>query len=401
MKRHIIIHYNEIALKGGNRRYFETILIQNIQTFLQRDFPEMQFETKNLFGRILVSTSKSIDAEAENKITEILKLVFGIANFSFAWNFSRDLEEIQKNIWQIVKKEKLEKKLKTFRISARRSDKSFPLTSNQINQQIGSYLFLKLEKKFPKIKVSLKNPNLNCFIEITEKTSFVYFEKIKGAGGIPVSASGKALALLSGGIDSPVAAYFGMKRGVKIDFIHFHSLPFVSPASIEKVKQLAKITSRFQPSSKIFLVPFGNIQKEILINIPEKLRILFYRRLMMQISESIAKKEKYLALYTGESVAQVASQTLENIHATNEAVEILVLRPLIGFDKEDIIAKAQEIRTFETSIIPHQDCCTRFVPKHPETRAKIEEIKKAEKNLDIPKIIQSALKNMEIEKINQ
>ncbi len=399
MKRHIIIHYNEIALKGGNRKYFETILVQNIRDFLQRDFPQMEFETKNLFGRILVSTPTSIDTETENKITGILKLVFGIANFSFAWNFSRDLEEIQKNIWEIVKKEKLEKKLKTFRISTRRSDKNFPFTSNQINQQIGSYIFLKLEKKFPKIKVSLKNQDLNCFIEITEKTSFVYFKKIKGSGGIPVSASGKALALLSGGIDSPVAAHFGMKRGVKIDFIHFHSMPFVSPASVEKVKKLAKITAKFQLNSKIFLIPFGEIQKEIVINVPEKLRVIFYRRLMFQIAESLAKKERYLALYTGESVAQVASQTLENINAINESVQIPILRPLIGFDKEEIIAKAQEIGTFKTSILPHEDCCTRFVPKHPETRANLFQIKDIEKNLSISKYVISALQKMEIIKI--
>lgn len=399
MKRFIIIHYNEIALKGGNRKFFEHILVENIRAFLQRDFSENKFEVKKLFGRILIESLDEISTEMEIALTETLRTIFGIANFSFAWKFNRDVTEIKKNIWQIIKKGKLEKKLKSFRISARRSDKDFFLNSNQINQEVGNYIFPKLEKKIPKIKVDLKNPQLNCFLEITEKAAFVYFEKIKASGGIPVSASGKALTLLSGGIDSPVAAYFGMKRGVKIDFIHFHSAPFTSTDSIEKVKLLAKITSRFESGGKIFLIPFGEIQKEIMISVPEKLRILFYRRVMMQIAEAIAKRGKYLALYTGEAVAQVASQTLENITATNSAVSIPILRPLIGFDKEDIIAKAQEIGTFKTSILPHEDCCTRFIPKHPETRAKMSEIIAAEKNLDISKFIQTALVNMEIEKL--
>jgi thiamine biosynthesis protein ThiI len=399
MKQYIIIHYNEIALKGGNRRWFEGILVKNIQKFLHRDFPEIETETTRLFGRILVSLPKNMPVETEAKIIHTFKNIFGIANFSFAWKFSRDLNELQKNIWKIISDKKIKVKIKTFRISTRRGDKDFYLNSEQINQKIGSYIFLKLEKKFPKIKVKMKNPDLNCFLEITEKDSFVYFEKIKGAGGMPQGVSGKALALLSGGIDSPVAAYYAIRRGVRVDFIHFHSMPFVSPASIEKVECLAKIIGKFQLESKIYLVPFGEIQKELLLSIPEKLRVLFYRRLMLQISESLAKKEKYLALYTGESVAQVASQTLENINATNESVQIPILRPLIGFDKEDIISKAQEIGTFETSILPHQDCCTRFIPKHPETRAHIKEIKNAEKNLAISKIIQTALEKIETKKI--
>ena len=399
MNQCIIIHYNEIALKSGNRKFFENFLTRNIGKFLQRDFPQIEFKTERLFGRIMISSSKIIDAATQKKITNSLMNVFGIANFSFAWKLSRDLKEIEKNIWKIIQTNKLAGKIKTFRISARRSDKNIPLTSEQINQRIGGYLFSKLEKKIPKIKVCLKNPNLNCFVEITEKYSFIYFEKIKGASGMPQGVSGKALALLSGGIDSPVAAYYAIKRGVKIDFIHFHSMPFVSPASVEKVKQLAKIIGKFQLNSKIFMIPFGEIQKEILLNVPEKLRVIFYRRLMFQIAESLAKKEKYLALYTGESVAQVASQTLENINATNESVQITILRPLIGFDKEEIITKAQEIDTYETSILPHQDCCTRFIPKHPETRANLFQIKDIEKNLSVSKYIISALKEMEIIKI--
>ncbi len=399
MKQCIIIHYNEIALKGGNRKFFENFLTRNIGRFLQRDFPQIEFKTERLFGRIIVLFSKNIDIATRKKIAISLMQIFGIANFSFAWKLSRDLKEIKNNIWKIIQAHKLADKIKTFRISARRSDKIFPFTSEQTNQQIGNYLFLKLEKKLPKIKVKLKNPDLNCFVEITERDAFVYFEKIKGAGGMPQGVSGKALALLSGGIDSPVAAYYAIKRGVRIDFIHFHSMPFVSPASVEKVKHLAKIIGKFQLDSKIFMIPFGEIQKEILLNVPEKLRVIFYRRLMFQIAESLAKKEGYLALYTGESVAQVASQTLENINATNESVQIPILRPLIGFDKEEIIAKAQEIGTMETSILPHDDCCTRFVPKHPETRADLSKIKDVEKNLALSKYITFALQKKKIIKI--
>lgn len=399
MKQCIIIHYNEIALKGGNRKFFENFLTRNIGRFLQRDFPQIDFKTERLFGRIMISFSKSIDSATQEEITRSLMNIFGIANFSFAWKFSRDLKEIEKNIWKIIQTQKLADKIKTFRVNARRSDKNFPLTSEQINQQIGGYLFSKLEKKLPKIKVKLKNPDLSCFVEITEKDAFIYFKKIKGAGGMPQGVSGKALALLSGGIDSPVAAYYAIKRGVRIDFIHFHSMPFVSPASVEKVEYLAKIIGKFQLDSKIFMIPFGEIQKKILLNVPEKLRVIFYRRLMFQIAESLAKKENYLALYTGESVAQVASQTLENINATNESVQIPILRPLIGFDKEEIIAKAQEIGTMETSILPHEDCCTRFIPKHPETRANLIQIKDIEKNLAISEYVAFALQKMKIIKM--
>jgi len=213
---------------------------------------------------------------------------------------------------------------------------------------------------------------------------------------MPVGTGGKALVLLSGGIDSPVAAYYLLKRGVEVDFIHFHSMPYTSPASVEKVKRLTDIINKFQSGSKIFLVPFADIQKEIMMKVPEKLRVIFYRRLMMKIAEEVARKENYLALITGESVGQVASQTLENMKVIEDAVKLPVLRPLCGFDKEEIINIARRIGTFEISILPHDDCCTRFVPKHPETRARMEEVKQAEKNLEVKKMIKEVMGKIEI-----
>src|SRR3989338_9749285 len=287
---------------------------------------------------------------------------------------------------------------KTFRITAQRSNKNYPLISQEINEKIGKYILTKLRHRMSKSKVCVKltDPDINCHIEIIEKCAFIYLEKIPGPGGMPVGTGGKALALLSGGIDSPAAAYYLLKRGVRVDFIHFHSMPYTSPASVEKVKKLAGILNKYQSNSKIFLIPFADIQKEIMMKVPEKLRVIFYRRLMMKIAEEIAKKENYLALITGESVGQVASQTLENMKAIEDAVKIPVLRPLCGFDKEEIINKARDIGTYAISILPHDDCCTRFVPKHPEIRAKLNEVKQAEKNMEVKKLIKKSLDKMEI-----
>lgn len=379
---YIIIRYGEISLKGGNRRFFEEKLVANIKEKLNRELPGSFEYVKRISGRIIVKIKKNIP----HTKYYILNTIFGIYSFSFAVESSQDIKKLKKDCWEIIKNTKF----RTFRVTTQRSNKNYPLTSQKINEQVGAYIVKKSGTK-----VSLKKPQLNCFIEIVEKSAFVYLEKIPGSGGMPVGTGGKALALLSGGIDSPVAAYYLLKRGVSVDFIHFHSMPHTSPASVEKVKRLAGALNKFQSGARIFMVPFAETQRETIVGVPEKLRVIFYRRLMMQIAEKIAEKNNYLAVITGESVGQVASQTLENMRAVEEAVTLPVLRPLCGFDKEEIIEAAKKIGTFDISIEPHDDCCTRFIPKHPETRAKISEIKSAEKNMEVKKLVAKSLEKIE------
>lgn len=380
----IVCHYNEIALKGKNRTYFEKILVENIGRKIENEISPQAVEyIKRISGRIIIKPRENITKEK----FFILKDVFGITNFSFAQECSQDIQEIKETCWEILK----EKSFETFRITASRSEKNFFLKSDEINREVGGFIVEKNKKK-----VRLKNPDTECFIELVNEKAFIHADKHKGAGGLPVNSSGKALVLLSGGIDSPVAAYFALKRGVKVDYVHFHSLPYTSAASNDKVISLAKKLKKFQRKSKIFMVPLAPIQKEVLLKCPEKLRIILYRRMMLKIAEKIAQKNRYLAIYTGESVAQVASQTLENIFIINEAIKMPIFRPLIGFDKSDIIQKAQKIGTYEISILPHEDCCTRFMPNHPETRGKLTEVYLAEEKLDVDKLIEEALDNMEI-----
>ncbi len=387
----IICHYAEIGIKGGNRHYFEKILAKNIKEKLAKELPNNFKSIQRISGRILIKlTSKEIKTSL-TAYRLLLTTCFGIANFSFAYESEQDIKTLKKDCWELIKN----KKFKTFRITAQRSQKKFPLTSEEINREIGAYIVEKSGKK-----VNLNNSDINCFIEIVEKRAFIYLKKIKGPGGMPVGANGKALTLLSGGIDSPVAAYYALKRGVKTDFIHFHSMPYTSPASIKKVKDLARTLNKFQLTTKIYLVPLADIQEKIVSETPEKLRIILYRRMMLRLTENIARDKNYLALYTGESVGQVASQTLENINATEDAIKLPILRPLIGFDKEDIIEKAKEIGTYETSILPHEDCCTRFVPRHPETKANLREVYAAEKKLNIEKMTKEAAENIKTEIIN-
>ena len=265
------------------------------------------------------------------------------------------------------------------------------MTSQQINEQVGEAVINKLGKK-----VKLKDPELTLFIEIVDKLCFLYTEKVPGLGGLPVGVSSKAVSLISGGIDSPVASFLAMKRGVELVFVHFHAIPYVEKVSVDKVKQLVKLLAKYQTRPKLYLVPFGDIQKEILLKTQAKLRVVLYRRLMFKIAKEIAQKEKAKALITGENLGQVASQTMENMSVIGQAVEMSVFRPLFGFDKQEIIARAKEIGSYDISILPHQDCCSRFLPKHPETKAKLAEVEKEEANLNVDELINQALKNIAI-----
>jgi len=376
---YIICHYGEIALKGKNRKFFEEKLSQNIKLALG---PE--FFVKRISGRVIIKLKNNLNFEQKQEIEKKLKNTFGLVSFSFAKLCRQNIKEIKEEVVKGLK----DKDFTTFKIKAQRSEKRFPLTSQEINEQVGSFILNEIKR----VKVKLNNPDIICYIEIVEKYAFIYFEKISGQGGLPVGVSGKAISLLSGGIDSPVASWQAMKRGLEIVFVHFHALPYTSKASIEKIKDIVKTLKKFQPKTTLYLIPFADIQKEILLKAPAKLRVILYRRMMFKIAEKIAEKNKAKAFVTGENLGQVASQTLENITIVEKSTNLLILRPLITDDKIDIIKKAENIGTYKISILPQQDCCSRFLPKHPETRASLKEVEKAEKELNCQQLISSALK---------
>jgi len=387
---YVVCHYDEIGIKGRNRKVFEDRLIANIRTGLEIKAPGSFEYVRRISGRIIIKLSLK-EKKDTKKIEEVLSRIFGIAYFTFAASSPQDMDSIKAKTLGIMR----DKKFKTFRITSQRSKKDFHLTSQDINVEVGAYIIDNIKN----IKVKLEKPTINCFIEIADNFAFIYFDKINGPGGLPIGVSGKALLLVSGGIDSPVATYFLMKRGLEVSYIHFHSLPYTSQSSLDKVEKLISILNSFQHKSKAYFIPFSDTQKEIMLNVPDKFRIIFYRRFMFKIAEEVARKEKIAVLGTGESLGQVASQTVENLTATEDAVKILILRPLIGFDKKEIIKKAQEIGTYDTSIIPHEDCCSMFLPKNPETKANLKELKKAEKVFNIKKIIKESLKSIEVKKI--
>lgn len=382
----VICHYHEIALKGNNRKFFERRLISNIKSFLPKDY--FQF-IKRISGRIIIKlTEKGL--KEKDSIEKKLKNVFGVVNFSFAINCDQNLKVVQKKALSLLKT----KEFKSFRITTKRSNKNFEFKSPEVNEKVGSYIVEKMDKK-----VDLENFDQNLFIEIVQDYAFLYLEKIEGQGGLPVGVSGKGLVLLSGGIDSPVAAYQMMKRGVEVSFVHFHSLPYTKQEAIDKVKRLVQVLTKFQPQLKLYLSPFTETQKEILLNVPAELRVVLYKRMMNKIAERIAG-QKYQVLITGESVGQVASQTLENINSIQSAVQKLILRPLIGLDKQEIIERARKIKTLSVSTLPYEDCCSRFVPKHPATKTKVKELERVEKNIKIENLINNAVKNTKLFKFN-
>ena len=382
---YIICHYGEIALKGKNRKFFEETLVKNIKLVLEPAFFEF---VKRISGRIIIKlTEKGI--KNQKGIKQALSNIFGISYFAFAQSCKQEIQEIQKKAFEIFTMYQTEGD-KTFKIATQRSKKEFPLTSQKINEQVGEFVLNKLKAQDSKIKVDLGNPDITCFIEIVEKYAFLYLEKNKGPGGLPVGVSGKAVSLLSGGIDSPVASFLAMKRGIKVVFLHF----VINRASIKKVKKLVKILNKFQFQSKLHLIPFSQIQKEIAKKAKPKLRCIFCKRMMLRIGEIIAKKEKVQALITGENIGQVASQTLENLTAIESATDFLILRPLASFNKEEIINLAKKIGTFETSILPEKICP--ILLKHPETKADLKEVEKAEKELDIEKLIKKTIKKSPI-----
>lgn len=386
----IIVHYAEIALKGGNRKFFEDKLIENIKKSLTQKGIVFN-SVKRIYGRILIE----LNEEGGSLLPNVLKNVFGIAHFSLVEKCAKDIEKIKEKAFEILS----QKDFISFKIETKRGDKKFALSSQQINEQVGEYILEEGAKLLPNLKVDLHNPDIVLYLEITEKDVFLYTEKIVGPGGLPLGVSGKAVCLISGGIDSPVAAWYMMKRGVENVFVHFYSTQQGYEQSLEKVRDLVRSLNVFQLNSKIYFVPFSDIQKEILLNTQADLRVVLYRRVMMRVAEEIGLKENTKALITGENVGQVASQTLDNMLVISQATSLPILRPLAGFDKIEIIAVAKKIGTYNISILPHLDCCSMFVPEHPATKANLKETQKQEKKLKIKKLITSALKNKTIENI--
>jgi thiamine biosynthesis protein ThiI len=372
----VIVHYQEIALKGKNRPWFIARLVRNIrQAVSDLDVREVRV----LMGRIEVVLGPSATWES---VRERLGLVFGIGNFSRAGRARLDVDEIAAEILKDLGPDDPE----TFRVSARRADKRFPLTSPQIEREVGGRI-----KEARNWLVNLDRPALTIRVEALTSEAFYSFGKERGAGGLPVGASGRVACLLSGGIDSPVAAWRMMRRGCRVLFVHFHSYPILSRASQEKARELARLLTRYQFDSRLFLVPFGDIQQRVVLAVQPPLRVVIYRRLMLRIAERIARENRAQALVTGEAVGQVASQTLENLSTIGSVAALPVLRPLIGMDKEEITAEAQRLGTYPISIIPDQDCCTLFTPRHPATKARRSEIEAAEAALPIDEMIGEAV----------
>jgi len=384
---HIICHYAEIGLKGKNRNFFEKILKENIKNALDIHLPNSFINIQRLRGRFLIELTE-FGQVSISQMKELLKNIFGLAYFAFAYKSEPDLDIIKSDSLELINRLEFD----TFRVTARRIDSRFPYTSQELNEKVGEVIFEKLNKG-----VNLKYPEATCFIDVLDEGTFLFTEKIQSVKGLPVGVSSTAIVMLSGGIDSPVAAYYAMKRGMHVIYVHFHSVPLVSEASVEKVRDTVEILNKYQPRSKLYLMKFAAIQQQIMVDCNEKLRVVLYRRYMMKIAEKIADLENAKAIYTGEALGQVASQTIENITVVEESVNIPIMRPLVGFDKLEIIAKAQEIRTYEISILPHEDCCTLYVPKHPATKARLSDIQKNEASLDSDALIEESLKTAEIE----
>jgi thiamine biosynthesis protein ThiI len=381
--RSVVVHYQEIALKGNNRPWFIARLARN----LRESTADLGVrEVRVLMGRIEVV----LDGDAQwPQVRNRLSRVFGVANFAKAGRAPLDVDAIAGAILADLDEGVSPR---TFRVSARRADKRFPLTSPQIEREVGGRI-----KEAKGWTVNLDDPEFTIHVEALTNEAFYYFGKEHGAGGMPVGVSGRVACLLSGGIDSPVAAWRLMRRGCRVLLVHFHSYPILSRASQEKVRELARLLAQFQLHSRLFLVPFGEIQQQVTLSVPPPLRVVIYRRLMMRISERIAREHRAQALVTGEVVGQVASQTLENLASINRVVAMPVLRPLIGMDKDEITAEAQRLGTYPISIIPDQDCCTLFTPRHPATKARADDVERAESTLPIEEIVERAAAAVAVE----
>lgn len=386
MKEIILAKYGEIALKGDNRNTFEDMLVKNIKRRLKKIG---KFEYWRRQSTIYIEPLEDADIEAA---LESLKNVFGIGAIQRCAVFEKDFDVVAQNVGEYLKPA-LEN-AKTFKVEAKRSDKSFPLKSPDIQQKLGDVVL----DNFPHLGVDVHNPEVTVRLEIRDNGAYLSAQRIIGAGGMPVGSSGKALLMLSGGIDSPVAGYMMAKRGLVVDCIHYVSPPYTSDRARLKVEKLCEEMTEFCGNIIFYCVPFTEIQEAIRDNCPEEYFTVIMRRLMVKIANKVCKRDKYGAIITGESLAQVASQTLSALGCTNAAAEFPVFRPVIGMDKIEITDISRKIGTYETSILPYEDCCTVFSPKHPRTKPTLEDIVAAESSFDFDKMIDEAVEKTEVKR---
>ena len=389
----VIVHYQEIALKGRNRPWFVEHLVRNLRAATaDLDVPRV----RALMGRVELTLGPAADWTA---VRERVGRVFGIANFARARRTDRGLDELAAAIVRDLRAGAANGGAQAapdaglpvrFRVRASRADKSFPHTSPEIEREVGGRI-----KAACGWRVDLRQPDVDVRVEMLADRAYYSLQRHPGLGGLPTGVSGHALCLLSGGIDSPVAAYRMMRRGCRVRFVHFHAYPILSSASQEKAREIAALLTRYQLSSRLYVVAFGEAQQRVVVSAPPPLRVVLYRRLMVRIAERLARRIGARALVTGDAVGQVASQTLDNLAVVGGAATLPVLRPLVGFDKDEIIREARTLGTYATSIIPDQDCCTLFTPRNPATRARREEVEQAEAALPVAELVDAAVARAE------
>ena len=380
-ERDVLVRFHEIGLKGKNQPMFVDHLVTNLRRATAGLGVERVWST-----RMMVRMRLAPEADWDT-VRRRAQQVFGAVKLSLALRIEPEYGEISRRVAELA----ASRSFSTFRISANRADKSFPLTSQELNVQLGDEV-----RAATGAKVDLSHPGINLRVELQRGDAFVYADGYPGAGGLPVGTAGKVAVLMSGGIDSPVAAWRMMRRGCRAVLVHFHSFPLVEGRSRDKAKELAERLNAYQYDTKLYLVPFADVQRAVILEVPGPLRVVAYRRFMVRITEAIARAEDARALVTGESVGQVGSQTLRNIATVSEVAALPILRPLIGMDKQEIIDQARAIDTFDTSIQPDEDCCTLFVPRSPSTAVKSEEIAAQEANLDVGSLVRQAASGAEL-----
>ena len=383
----LIVRCGEVALKGMNKPYFERMLTERIGKRLKAY--GFSAEVKRHEGLIFVRYNHEVSTD---EIAGEISKVFGVASISPAVEAKSDLDDIGRVAVEFMNTLIKERGVKTFKVEAKRADKNFPIESPEIARIVGAKVLVGCKV----LSVDVHNPDVKLYVDLRHDGSFIYADKISGFGGLPLGTNGKGLILLSGGIDSPVAAWMMAKRGMLIEAVHFHSYPYTSPRAQQKVEELARIVASYCGNFKMHVVNLLPVQEEIVKNCPEAETTIHVRRFMMRIAERIARDSNSMMLITGENLGQVASQTAEALVVTDASVSLPVMRPLIAMDKVDIMDKAKEIGTFETSIEPYEDCCTVFLPKHPTTKPKLSKIEESESKLNVEELIERALATKEI-----
>jgi thiamine biosynthesis protein ThiI len=382
----ILVHYSEVALKGRNRSWFIHRLVRNLHAALAGLHVK---EVRTPIGRIEIVLGQE---SAMPEIRERLSRVFGVANYAAAMHVPRDLDGMAA---AIVARLPPPESAQSFRVHVRRADPKFTTPSPELARELGSRVW-----HARGWKVDLENADLVIGVEIFPGGAFCYIGREPGPGGLPTGTAGRVVALLSGGIDSPVAAWRMMKRGCHVTLVHFHSVPFLSSASQDKARQLAAVLTRYQLRSRLYMVPFGELQRQVTMSVPGDLRVVVYRRLMLRIAQRIARDVRARALVTGDVIGQVASQTLDNMTVIDRASHMTVLRPLVALDKEEIIEQARRLGTFDISILPDQDSCTLFMPRHPETHARRATVEEAEQSLPIDEMVAAAAAAAAVEQLS-